>query len=108
MTGVYVCETTTDSREEADRIARALVQERLAACVQVVGPVASTYWWEDVVQTEQEWLLLVKTTQARLEAVKAAVAALHSYDVPEVLVFAVADGSRGYLDWVRAETAAGA
>lgn len=105
MTGVHVCETTTDSAEEAERIARALVQERLAACVQVLGPVRSTYWWEDEVTSAEEWLLLVKTTQPRLEEVKAAIADLHSYDVPEILVFAVVDGSRGYLDWVREETA---
>jgi periplasmic divalent cation tolerance protein len=105
VTGVVQCETTTGSREEADAIARALVEGRLAACVQVVGPIASTYRWDGDIQADEEWLLRVKTTAEHAGAVKAAIARLHSYDVPEVLVFAVADGAQGYLDWVRTEVA---
>jgi periplasmic divalent cation tolerance protein len=105
VTGVVQCETTTGSREEADAIARALVQSRLAACVQVAGPIASTYRWEGDVRADEEWLLRIKTTAEQAGAVEAAIARLHSYEVPEVLVFAVADGAASYLDWVRAEVA---
>ncbi|MDQ3851079.1 MAG: divalent-cation tolerance protein CutA [Actinomycetota bacterium] len=104
MTDVYQCESTTDSQEEAQRIAHALVERRLAACVHVVGPIRSTYRWEGAVENEEEWLLRIKTTEGLVQRVKAAVAELHSYDEPELLVFAVADGSPGYLEWVRTET----
>jgi len=96
--------TTVGSREEADRLAGALVGERLAACVQVVGPIWSRYWWQGEVETAEEWLCVVKTTEARYAAVEARVKALHSYEVPEITATPVVAGSAEYLDWVAAET----
>lgn len=103
MSAVYQVESTTDSRAEAEALATALVERRLAACAQVVGPIASIFWWEGKVQSQEEFLLLCKVPEARLGSVTAAIEELHSYDLPEVLAFKVADGSRSYLDWVAKE-----
>ncbi len=86
--------------ETAERIARALVEERLAACVQSLGDVRSTYRWDGEVRTEGEVLLLAKTTRAQLEALKARVNALHPYEVPELLALEVVDGLAPYLAWI--------
>jgi len=104
MPSVFQVESTTDSREEASEIANGLVEKRLAACVQVVGPIRSTFRWEGRVQDAEEFLLLCKVPEERLEEATALIEELHSYDVPEVLAFEVTGGSRSYLDWVRAET----
>ena len=96
--------TTVDSREAADRLADALVRERLAACVQVVGPIRSTYWWKGEVETAEEWLCLVKTAEARYAALEARIRELHSYDVPEITAVQFAAGSADYLGWIAAET----
>jgi|SRR5580765_459404 len=104
MPSVFQVESTTGSREEAGKIAGALVEKRLAACVQIVGPIVSTFRWEGRVQDAEEFLLLCKVPDERLEEATALIEELHSYDVPEVLAFEVAHGSRSYLDWVAAET----
>jgi periplasmic divalent cation tolerance protein len=94
--------TTVGSEQEAEGIATALVEEGLAACVQVVGPVASTYRWRGEIEREREWQCLAKTEARRYDAVEAAIRRLHSYEEPEVLAIPVLAGSRGYLDWVSA------
>ena len=88
---------------EAVGLARALVAERLAACVNVVPGVRSVYRWEGEVQDDAEVLLVIKTVEARLEALVARVNAIHSYDLPEVLALPAAGGSVPYLDWVAGE-----
>jgi periplasmic divalent cation tolerance protein len=103
MPSVFQVESTTDSREEAGKIANALVERRLAACVQIVGPIRSTFRWEGRVQDAEEFLLLCKVAGERLDKATALIEELHSYDVPEVLAFEVTQGSRSYLDWVAAE-----
>ena len=95
---------TVPDREKAALIARALVNERLAACVNIVGGVRSIYRWEGQVEEEDEVLCLVKTRPELLKAVCARVTALHSHDVPEILAFEVADGSAAYLEWLQAAT----
>jgi periplasmic divalent cation tolerance protein len=84
--------TTADSAELADRLARALVERRLAACVNIVEPVRSVYRWKGEIVSDEERLLLIKTRVDRLEPVRKAIRELHSYDVPEVLALAVDDG----------------
>ena len=86
--------------DTAARIARTLVDERLAACVQVLPGMTSTYRWQGDVQVDAELLLLAKTVSARIDAVKARIAALHPYEVPELLVFEAVDGAPGYLAWL--------
>jgi periplasmic divalent cation tolerance protein len=92
--------STAASREEADRIANALVERRLAACVNVVGPMASVYRWQGKVEKADEFLLLIKTSAARFPEVAAAIRELHSYDVPECIELAVTAGSDAYLTWI--------
>ena len=92
--------TTTAERAVARRIARALVDRRLAACVQIVGPVESTFRWQGKVDVAREWLCLIKTTRARYAQVAATVEALHPYDTPEIIALPITAGSRRYLDWL--------
>lgn len=91
---------TTGSREEAERIAEALVHRRLAACVTLVPEVASVYWWEGRVVRDREALLLVKTSRAKWPALMAAVREWHSYQVPEIIALPIVEGSASYLQWL--------
>src|SRR5689334_1454185 len=95
-------QTAVSSEEEAEKISRALVVGRLAACVQVVGPIASCYRWQGEVEEDREWLCLAKTESSRYAQVEAAILELHSYDEPEVIATPIVAGSRGYLDWLSA------
>jgi periplasmic divalent cation tolerance protein len=92
--------TTVESEREAERIASALLERRLAACVQVSGPIVSRYRWRGKLEEAGEWQCLVKTEAARYGAVEAAIRELHSYEEPEILATPVLAGSRGYLDWI--------
>jgi periplasmic divalent cation tolerance protein len=96
--------TSAGSEQEAERISAALVERRLAACVQTIGPIASRYRWQGEVETTQEWLCLAKTEAARYEEVEAAIRELHSYEEPEIVATPIVAGSRGYLDWIGANT----
>ena len=98
---------TAGSREEADKIANALVTEMLAACVNVLPGVTSVYRWEGAVQRDQEWLLLAKSTREVLDDLVRRVHALHSYDLPEVVALPITGGSEAYLHWVDGEVHGG-
>jgi periplasmic divalent cation tolerance protein len=100
MADYAVVLTTTDSKESADKIAHGLVEQRLAACVNIVPGVESVYHWEDKLQTSQEWLLLLKTRESKFDAVRDAILELHHYEVPEVVLLKVSDGSHDYLEWI--------
>ncbi len=100
MTDKIVISSTTGSEEEAWRIARALVEGRLAACVQIVPGIQSVYRWEGAVEEASEFLLLIKTSRERFQEVASAIARLHSYELPEVLATPVVDGSERYLEWL--------
>ena len=104
-TGCVQVIVAVDTEENASRIAERLVDERLAACVQVGGPITSRYRWEGRVETETEFLLVVKTTERRLDELTEAVRAMHPYDVPEVTAVPITGGAEDYLDWIRLETA---
>jgi periplasmic divalent cation tolerance protein len=99
---------TAESADEAARIGRALVDERLAACVNVVGPIRSIYRWQGAVEEATEHLLVVKARASDLAGLDARVRALHSYDVPEVLALPVTGGSAAYLAWLDEATRRGA
>ncbi|MCS7131959.1 MAG: divalent-cation tolerance protein CutA [Hadesarchaea archaeon] len=96
----YVVFTTARDREEAENIARRVVEERLAACVNVVPNVASTYLWKGRVERGEEVLLLMKTSEKKLENLFKRVAELHSYEVPELLALPIGRGSASYMRWM--------
>ncbi len=100
MTDKRLVLTTTGSRAEAEKIARSLVERRLAACVNIVGPIFSTYRWQGTVESAEEFLLLVKTTEAAFAAVRDAIRELHSYELPECIEIPIEDGSAEYLAWI--------
>jgi periplasmic divalent cation tolerance protein len=104
MIDALVVLVTAPTAERAAELARALVEERLAACGNVVPGIRSIYRWEGKVQDEAEALLVLKTTRARFDALRARVLALHPYEVPEVIALAVDAGSAPYLAWIAAET----
>lgn len=101
---VLLCLCTCPDADTAGRLAATLVDERLAACVNVLPGVASVYRWQGVVERAEETLLLAKTTHERLPALQARIAELHPYELPEVIAVEAAGGLPGYLDWVAAET----
>ena len=96
--------TTVPDAARGDAIGRALVEERLAACVNISAPMTSIYRWNDAVERETEHQLVIKTDGSRVDAIQARLTELHPYELPECLVIAVAGGSAAYLGWVRAET----
>jgi periplasmic divalent cation tolerance protein len=102
MTGYLQIVTTTDTKDRASAIGRALLDRRLAGCVQVAGPITSSYWWDGRIETAEEWYCVIKTSADRYPEVERAIRAAHSYAEPEILAFAVAEGSRSYLDWLAA------
>ena len=104
MTDALVVLVTTPTPERAAEIARAVVDERLAACGNVVPGLRSIYRWEGKVQDDVEALLVLKTTRARFEALRERILALHPYQVPEVIALAIEAGSAPYLAWIGAET----
>jgi periplasmic divalent cation tolerance protein len=99
--------TTVDSREVAEGLARAVLEQRLAACVQIAGPITSRYWWQGELAESEEWLCLAKTERRLYREVEQAIVAGHPYDAPEVLAVPVIDGSAKYLAWLSAEVARG-
>lgn len=100
MTDKRVILTTAGSKEEAQKIAHALVERRLAACVNIAGPIDSVYRWKGAVENAQEWLLIIKTTAAAFQPVRDAIRELHSYDLPECIMLRVEGGSAEYLSWI--------
>jgi periplasmic divalent cation tolerance protein len=99
---VVLC--TIDTDERARVLADTLVGRRLAACVQVVGPIRSTYRWRDAVETATEWILLMKTTEERFTDLRDGIAAAHPYDVPEIVALPIETGLAEYLGWIGAST----
>lgn len=100
MTNKRIVLTTASSLEDSERIARHLVEQRLAACVNIVPKIASVYRWEDKVEEAQEHLLVIKTTEAAFARLREAIRQLHSYQVPECIALAVEEGSLPYLQWI--------
>ena len=100
MSGPLVALTTVGTAEDAERIARALVEQRLAACVNVVPGVVSVYRWKGAVERDDEWLLVMKTTSERLEPLREALVALHPYELPELVALPIVGGHAPYLAWL--------
>jgi len=93
--------TTTPNAEEAETLARKIVEARLAACVQVLPPMKSFYFWENEIQIDAEHLLLIKTLPEKFDALKDFIQANHSYSVPEIVALAAEKVSENYLSWIK-------
>jgi periplasmic divalent cation tolerance protein len=106
MTDKRIVFTTAGSEEEAQKIAHHLVENRMAACVNIVPQIFSIYRWQGKVDDVREWLLIIKTTAAAFENVHQAIAELHSYELPECICLAIEDGSPNYLQWIAESVAA--
>ena len=100
MTDKIIVLTTAGSQEEARKIAHSLVEQRLAACVNIVPQIESIYRWQGNIENAREWLLLIKTRAPSFDAVHAMISKLHSYDLPECIALPIAEGSPAYLDWI--------
>ena len=101
MSKCLLVSTTASSREDAERIAEGVVNAKLAACAQIVGPIESVYRWKGAVERETEWLCLIKTTEAAYSEVERAVLEMHPYETPEVVAVPIVTGSAAYLAWLR-------
>lgn len=99
MEPIVVC-VTCGSEEEALRISNALVEERLAACVNLISPIRSIYRWEGKIWDEKEWLLVIKTQKKKFDDLEKKVKSLHSYSIPEIIALPVISGSSSYLEWL--------
>ena len=105
MTDFIQITTTTPTDSAAQAIAHTLVERRLAACAQIIGPVTSTYWWQNEIETAQEWLCVIKSHKDLYKAAEQAILELHSYETPEILATPVTTGSARYLAWIDANLA---
>lgn len=102
-TGQFIeIHTSCGTEQEAKTIAATIVEKRLAACVQVL-PVSSVYRWKGKIETDDEWLCIIKTTHERYPAVRDAILQMHSYECPQIVVLSILDGSSDYLNWIEEE-----
>lgn len=92
--------TTVEKKKDAEEIAKFLVEERLAACVQILGPISSIYLWEGKVERTREWLCLIKSKKYLYSRVESALKQRHPYRIPEIIAIPVVIGSRSYLEWI--------
>jgi periplasmic divalent cation tolerance protein len=103
MTNARLVLTTIGSKDGAEQLARQLVERRLAACVNIVGPIRSVYRWKDRIENEGEYLLLIKTTTSHTAQLQATLKQLHPYELPECVELAIDGGSEAYLAWLAGE-----
>jgi periplasmic divalent cation tolerance protein len=100
MTNKRIVFSTAGSQQEAKEIALELVERKVAACVNVTGPITSTYWWQGKVEISEEWLLIIKTSAEQFASVSRWIKELHSYEVPECVAVEIAEGGTEYLRWI--------
>ena len=100
MTDKRIVLSTAGSEADARKIAHHLVEQKIAACVNIVPQVESIYRWQGKVESAREWLLVIKTTAEHFSAVREAIVELHSYNLPECIAIEISDGSAQYLDWI--------
>jgi periplasmic divalent cation tolerance protein len=99
--------TTTESRDDAEMISRDVVEKRLAACAQVLGPITSTYWWKEEIEKTEEWLCIMKSRRDLFNELEEAIKSIHPYEVPEIVALPIVSGSQSYLEWIDLEVKPG-
>ena len=104
MSEAIVVLVTCGSEEQATNIANSLLEERLAACVNIISPIRSIYRWEGKIWDEKEWMLIIKTQKKKFEELEKKVKSLHSYSVPEIIALPMVEGSTPYLKWLEETT----
>ena len=102
MSSYVIVIVTAANREEAMKIVRSLLEERLIACANIVGPVSSIFWWEGKMEEAIEFLVFMKSHEKRFERLSEKVREIHSYEVPEIIALPIIEGSPPYLDWLKA------
>lgn len=95
--------TTTEKRDDAEIISKRVVEQRLVACAQVIGPIKSTYWWKEKIEQTEEWLCIMKSRGDLYEALEKAIKSIHPYEVPEIVAVPIVSGSQSYLAWLEQE-----
>jgi periplasmic divalent cation tolerance protein len=103
MTDKIVVLTTCESEEQASRLARRLVEKKLAACVNILPQIRSVYRWKDKIEDAAEFQLVIKSRRDLFDALRAEIAEIHSYEIPEIIAIPIVDGSPGYLAWLDRE-----
>ncbi|HVO66633.1 MAG TPA: divalent-cation tolerance protein CutA [Syntrophales bacterium] len=95
--------TTTGRKEDAEKIAMTLVERKLAACVQILGPITSTYRWKGNIEAAEEWQCVIKSRKDLYKDIEKAIKSIHPYEVPEIIATPIIAGSKDYLDWLQGE-----
>ena len=104
VTAFIQVSTSVDSEEQAKKIGRKLLNERVASCVQILGPIQSNYWWKERIERAREWICLIKARTDDYHRIETIIKKLHPYEIPEILAFPVLYGDNDYLRWIRNET----
>ena len=99
---IQVC-TTTEKEKDAEKIAKIVIEKRLGACVQIIGPIKSFYWWKEKIETAEEWLLFIKTKKELYEELEKVIKEIHPYEIPEIISVPILLGSKDYLEWLNKE-----
>jgi len=96
--------TTVEKKKDAEKIAKIIAEKRLAGCIQIIGPITSTYWWEGKLEKSKEYLLAIKTRKELYKEVEKEIKKVHPYKVPEIIAIPIIEGSEEYLKWLSKET----
>jgi periplasmic divalent cation tolerance protein len=96
--------TTVKTKEKAEKLAETLLVKRIASCVQVLGPIKSSYWWKGRIEHAKEWICLIKAMASDYGRIESSIKRMHDYDTPEVIALPILRGNLDYLDWIRRET----
>ena len=88
--------TTTETKEEADKISQNILEKQFAACVQIIGPIKSSYWWKNKIEQSEEWLCLIKTHEKFFDDIEKLISSIHSYETPEIIATPIIAGSKKY------------
>ncbi|RLE69516.1 MAG: divalent-cation tolerance protein CutA [Thermoprotei archaeon] len=92
--------TTIDSKVRAETLAKTLLEKRIAGCIQIIGPITSIYWWNNKIEREKEWILLIKSREKNYKEIERTIKEIHPYQIPEIIAVPIISGSRNYLNWL--------